>query len=111
MSTAVVRYEVLAPAAVITLDRADRRNALSRELIQALAEAFERARNDTAVRAVILTGAGTVFCAGMDLAELQQTLDVPAESTPVWDDALRSVGVDPATLPSWTVPSGEEPTN
>lgn len=29
----------------------------------------------------------------------------------VWDDALRSVGVDPATLPSWTAPSGEEPTN
>src|SRR5581483_8472024 len=36
-----------------------------------------------------LTGAGTVFCAGMDLAELQATLDQPAESTPVWDDALR----------------------
>lgn len=29
----------------------------------------------------------------------------------IWDDALRSVGVDSSTLPSWTQPSGEEPTN
>lgn len=29
----------------------------------------------------------------------------------VWSDALRSVGVDPATLPSWTKPAGEEPSN
>src|SRR5205807_7184606 len=34
-------------------------------------------------------GAGPVFCAGMDLAELQESVDGPAESSPVWDDALR----------------------
>jgi methylglutaconyl-CoA hydratase len=73
----------------VTLNRADRRNALSRGLIAELTAAFERARDDAAARCVILTGAGTVFCAGMDLAELQESLDVPAEASPVWDDALR----------------------
>src|SRR5262249_50192503 len=36
-----------------------------------------------------LTAAGPVFCAGMDLAELQESLDAPKEASPVWDDALR----------------------
>jgi len=73
----------------LTLNRADKRNALSRALIADLTAAFERARDDAAVRCVILTAAGDVFCAGMDLAELQESLQTPAESTPVWDDAMR----------------------
>jgi methylglutaconyl-CoA hydratase len=74
---------------VITLNRADKRNALSRALIAGLAGAFERARDDPAARCVILSAAGSVFCAGMDLAELQESLDAPKERTPIWDDALR----------------------
>ena len=87
--TSLVTYAASPPAVVITLNRPDRRNALSRELIAELTAAFERAANDPAARCVILTGAGAVFCAGMDLAELQESLDTPSESTPVWDDALR----------------------
>jgi methylglutaconyl-CoA hydratase len=41
------------------------------------------------VRFVILTGAGSSFCAGMDLAELQDSLKQAGEASPVWDDALR----------------------
>ena len=89
MSEALVLYEVKFAAALITINRADKRNALSRALIEALADAFARALNEEAARCVILTGAGPVFCAGMDLAELQQSLDAPKEATPVWDDALR----------------------
>jgi methylglutaconyl-CoA hydratase len=89
MSDPLVLYTPRPPCAVVTLNRADRRNALSRGLIAELTAAFERARADAAARSVILTGAGTVFCAGMDLAELQESLDMPAESSPVWDDALR----------------------
>ncbi|MCI0638755.1 MAG: enoyl-CoA hydratase-related protein [Gemmataceae bacterium] len=85
----LVLYEVRAPAAVLTINRADKRNALSRGLIDALAAALARARDDSQARCVILTGAGPVFCAGMDLAELQESLHVPPESTPVWEDALR----------------------
>jgi methylglutaconyl-CoA hydratase len=85
----LVLYEVRAAAAVLTLNRADRRNALSRALIAAIDDAVARAAADSAVRAVILTGNGASFCAGMDLAELQESIACGAESTPVWDDALR----------------------
>ncbi|HEV3022973.1 MAG TPA: enoyl-CoA hydratase-related protein, partial [Pirellulales bacterium] len=45
--------------------------------------------DDAAARCVILTAAGPVFCAGMDLAELREAAHEPAESAPVWQDALR----------------------
>jgi methylglutaconyl-CoA hydratase len=89
MTEALVLYEARAPAAVITMNRGDKRNALSRALIAELEGAFVRARDDAAARSVVLTGAGHVFCAGMDLAELSASLDTPSESTPIWDDALR----------------------
>jgi methylglutaconyl-CoA hydratase len=88
MSAELVRYEVRSPAVVLTINRAERRNALSRGLIAALTEAFQRAAEDTAARCVILTGAGNVFCAGMDLAELQESVTAGKEASPVWDDAL-----------------------
>ncbi len=90
MNDELVRYESRKPAAVLTLNRPDRRNALSRGLIAALTAAFGRARDDAAVRCVILTGAGNAFCAGMDLAELQESLtEGKRKQAPVWDDALR----------------------
>ncbi len=91
MATAndLVRYELTPPAAVLTINRPDRRNALSRALIAALTEAVRRAAADPAARAVMLTGAGTAFCAGMDLDELRGTLENAAEAELVWDDAAR----------------------
>jgi methylglutaconyl-CoA hydratase len=74
---------------VITLNRPDKRNALSRGLIAALTEAFQRARDDAAARCVILTGAGPVFCAGMDLAELSESLQQAGDQSDVWDDSLK----------------------
>ncbi len=87
MSEALVLYEIKASAAVLTINRPDRRNAISRALIQALIEAFERARDDGAARSVILTGAGSVFCAGMDLSELQAVLQGDKGTSFTWDDA------------------------
>jgi methylglutaconyl-CoA hydratase len=89
MSDPLALYEPRPPAVVITLNRPDKRNALSRGLITALTEAFLRSRDDAAVRCVILTGAGPGFCAGMDLAELQETLAHADEATLVWEDVLR----------------------
>ena len=106
MSDDLVRYELRAPAAVLTLNRPDRRNALSRPLIAALGDAVARAADDPAARCVVLTGAGPVFCAGMDLAELQEsTAPRPGGESPVWDDALRLGGVYERiyTLPKPTV--------
>src|SRR2546423_14560519 len=88
MSAGLVLYEARPPAAVITLNSADKRNALSQALITAIGDAFERAKNDAAARCVVLTAAGSVFCAGMDPAELQSSLDQPKAKSPVWADAL-----------------------
>jgi len=89
MSSEPVRYEIRPPTAVLTLNRADKRNALSRSLVAALTDAFTRARDDAQARCVILTGAGTVFCAGLDLAELQESVGAQGEEAPVWKDALQ----------------------
>jgi methylglutaconyl-CoA hydratase len=83
----LVLYTHRGPAAVLTMNRADKRNALSRALILALSDAFQRAANDPAARCVILTGAGPAYCAGMDLDELRGTLG--ADSEKVWDDAQK----------------------
>ncbi|MDQ4143031.1 MAG: enoyl-CoA hydratase/isomerase family protein [Actinomycetota bacterium] len=52
----------------ITINRPDRRNALSPEVVRGIAEALQKYEDDQAVRAVVLTGAGDrAFCAGGDL--------------------------------------------
>src|SRR5690348_11326153 len=92
MSGAQVLCTVEPPAGIITMNRPERRNALSQALITALAEAFRRMAEDERVRGVILTGAGPAFCAGMDLAELAESLDLqqtPENETRIWDDARR----------------------
>src|SRR5688572_28869835 len=83
----LVRYELRPPAAVLTLLRADKRNALSRALIADLDAAVRRATDDPAARCVILTGDGPAFCAGMDLDELRSSLTADAEV--IWADAQR----------------------
>jgi enoyl-CoA hydratase len=56
--------------ALITLDRPEAMNALSKAMRHALAEAFQAVGADDGVRAVVLTGAGKAFTAGLDLKEL-----------------------------------------
>lgn len=63
-----VRYEADAPVATITIDRPERRNAMSFAVMQGLRDAVARAADDDAVRVVVLTGAGATFCSGADLA-------------------------------------------
>ena len=53
----------------LTLDSPSNRNALSTRLLDQLALALHEATEDADVRAVVLTGAGTVFCSGADLSE------------------------------------------
>ena len=54
-----------------TLNRPDKRNALSNALIAALAEAIDRARGSDVVRCCVLVGAGNVFSAGADISEME----------------------------------------
>ena len=71
MNDALVLTEIDAAGyAVLTLNRPDALNALSRALMTQLAQAIDRLEADPAVRVLIVTGAGKAFCAGLDLKEL-----------------------------------------
>ena len=70
MASDTILYEAQDGVAVLTLNRADVRNAISVELLQRLEELVTALRFDAEVRVVILTGSGPKsFCAGADLKE------------------------------------------
>ena len=64
----------------LTLNRPDKRNALSSGLVEALHGALDSADLDAEVRVVVLTGAGKDFCAGADLEELLASADASPEA-------------------------------
>jgi enoyl-CoA hydratase len=64
---AVVLYEEKDTIGIITLNRPEKKNTLTEAVIQGLAEAVDRATASRDVRAIVLRGAGGVFCAGYDL--------------------------------------------
>ena len=53
--------------ATLTINRPDARNALSHEMVTELRQALREAKRDPAVRVIVITGAGSIFCAGADL--------------------------------------------
>ncbi|SEG70551.1 Enoyl-CoA hydratase/carnithine racemase [Thermomonospora echinospora] len=67
---ALLRCEVAEGVGTVTIDRPDKRNAMSAAMWRALPALLERLATDPAVRAVVLTGAGGHFCAGADIGEL-----------------------------------------
>ncbi len=67
-----IQYTILNRIGFITLNRPEKRNALSHEVISELKEAFLQAEMDEQVTVIILKANGDAFCAGADLAYLQQ---------------------------------------
>ena len=63
-----VLYDVADHVATITLNAPDRMNTISGPMLQRLSEALLAADRDREVRAIVLTGAGRAFCAGLDLS-------------------------------------------
>ncbi len=68
----MVEYSVKERIGRITLNRPDKRNALSPEMVEGLKHAFDRAAKDDQVKVIVLNAKGEAFCAGADLAYLQQ---------------------------------------
>ena len=64
--------------AILTLNRPDAMNALSRALRDAIVAAFEDCQADPEIRVVIITGKGRAFCAGMDLKEMGSSSELNA---------------------------------
>jgi enoyl-CoA hydratase/carnithine racemase len=69
----LVQTHVHQHTGTLVLNRPDKRNALSRQLIADIDEALHDFHSQRQVRAVVVSGAGPAFCAGMDLAEMQAT--------------------------------------
>lgn len=66
--------------AIITMNRPNDLNALNGDLCEELVQAIELCREDDAIRAVVLTGAGKAFCSGGDLKEAKKSVGTPTQS-------------------------------
>lgn len=89
-------FDIAEGIATITLNRPDKRNALSPEMIELFVDALERARVSDDVDVIVITGAGDAFCFGGDVSRLGSTLDqTPLEIKHHFFDRLHRV---PKTL-------------
>ena len=83
-----VRYDTSGPVAQSTLDRPDKLNAMTLAMYDELGEAYCTARDDTSVRAIVLTGAGDrAFSVGADLTESIPALAEGRFDISAWDPA------------------------
>jgi enoyl-CoA hydratase/carnithine racemase len=71
VSSETVQLRVANGIATVTLNRPDKRNALNRGMLEHLLEALQTVGADPSVRVMLLRGEGGAFCAGVDLAELE----------------------------------------
>lgn len=78
MAYTTINYELDNGVLTITLDRPEKLNAFTHEMMHELIDALDRADEDDNVRAVIVTGAGRAFCAGADLSSGGNTFDANA---------------------------------
>jgi enoyl-CoA hydratase/carnithine racemase len=78
MAYETLLYELDGPVLTITLNRPDKLNAYTAVMGAELADAFERADADDAVRAIVVTGAGRGFCAGADISGGANAFDTAA---------------------------------
>jgi len=76
--SAEVRYERVGAAALLTIDRPERRNAVDGATARLLRQGFDEFEADDGARVLVLTGAGGAFCAGADLKALDLDVDDPA---------------------------------
>src|SRR6478672_1911612 len=77
MTSNAIDIKVTGAIGTVVLNRPHRRNALTRSMLAQLTEALSDLHLEKRVRAIVLTGAGTAFCAGMDLEEMQSTASLP----------------------------------
>src|SRR3954471_3598376 len=104
----MVSFERVGSAAVVTIDRQERRNAVDGPTAAALLEAYERFAGDGDARVMVLTGAGDqAFCAGADLKALE-TLDPDAPAGPMGFTRLAPAKPAIAAIGGWCVAGGLE---
>jgi enoyl-CoA hydratase len=77
MTGSQVRYQRQGAAAVLTIDRPARRNAIDAAAAAALRQGLEAFESDEGARVLVLTGSGEAFCAGADLKAMDLDVDDP----------------------------------
>ena len=87
-----VTIEIEGGVADVRLNRPEKLNAVDTAMFHALAEAGESIKSDRSVRAVVLSGAGRGFCAGLDLESFQQMAGAPAPDAGSSDIGRREEG-------------------
>src|SRR5919201_3338720 len=108
MAGSPVRYERPGRAALVTIDRPERRNAVDGPTAEALEECFERFEADDDARVMILTGAGELaFCAGADLKSIT-TLDPSRPGGPLGFTHLTASKPTIAAVSGWCTAGGVE---
>ena len=104
----LIRYERTGAAALVTIDRPERRNAVDGPTAAALLEAFERFAADDGARVLVLTGAGDVaFCAGADLKAIG-SFDLDSPGGPLGFTRLASPKPTIAAVGGWCLAGGFE---
>ena len=95
MTFNTIRYEVSEQILTITLNRPEQLNAFTVQMANELIRAFNQASEDDEVSAIVVTGAGKAFCAGMDLSSAGNVFGLNEELQPSLDD-MRTRQHDPA---------------
>jgi methylglutaconyl-CoA hydratase len=93
MKPDLVQFERRGPACVLTLNRPEKRNALSRALVATLGVRLAEAVADPSVRVVVLAASGPAFCAGLDLDELNEMMSEPDARDRMQHDARQLAAV------------------
>lgn len=88
MSESFIRCEVEDTVARITLDRANRCNALTKGMIQQLTQSVRELAVNEQIRIIVFAAEGSVFCAGMDLAEMQERVSAENSLEQWLEDSL-----------------------
>ena len=78
MNYELIQLNVADAVATVTLNRPDKRNAMSDDMRTEFIDALERVAADKVIKALVLTGAGKGFCAGGDIAGMQRRMNAPA---------------------------------
>jgi enoyl-CoA hydratase/carnithine racemase len=86
MEYETIRYEVKDHILTLTLNRPDQLNAFTIVMAHELIDAFNRASEDDEVRAIVVTGAGRAFCAGMDLSGEGNVFGLDEARSPTMED-------------------------
>jgi enoyl-CoA hydratase/carnithine racemase len=86
MTYKTLRYEVADHILTLTLNRPEQLNSFTVEMANELIDAFNRASDDDEVRAIVVTGAGRAFCAGMDLSAAGNVFGLDEKLHPTMED-------------------------